>query len=82
MDEAQLLNAKILVVDDADANLRLLEELLSNEGFTQVVSTTDPTKSIELFNVLKPDLVLLDLMMPEMDGYEVLNRIRCQRLSH
>jgi len=76
MDEAQLLNAKILVVDDADANLRLLEELLSNEGFTQVVSTTDPTKSIELFNVLKPDLVLLDLMMPEMDGYEVLNLLQ------
>lgn len=73
MDEAQLLNAKILVIDDADANLRLLESLLSKEGFTQVVSTTDPTKALTLFNALTPDLVLLDLMMPEMDGYEVLN---------
>lgn len=73
MDEAQLLNAKILVIDDADANLRLLESLLAKEGFTQVISTTDPTKALTLFNALAPDLVLLDLMMPEMDGYEVLN---------
>lgn len=76
MDEQQLLDAKILVIDDADANLRLLETLLSKEGFSQVVSTTEPTKAIELFNALKPDLVLLDLMMPEMDGYEVLHLLQ------
>jgi len=73
MDEAQLLNAKILVIDDADANLRLLESLLSKEGFTQVIITTDPPKAPTLFNALTPGLILLDLMMPEMDGYAVLN---------
>lgn len=72
MTEQEILNAKILIVDDADANLRLLENLLSNEGFTQVISTTDSTQTIDLFHAFEPDLILLDLMMPELDGYEVL----------
>lgn len=72
MTEQEVLNAKILIVDDADANLRLLENLLSNEGFTQVISTTDSTQTIDLFHAFEPDLILLDLMMPELDGYEIL----------
>jgi CheY-like chemotaxis protein len=73
MTEAEVLNAKILIVDDADANLRLLEKLLSKEGFTQVISTSDSTQTLSLFNAFEPDLILLDLMMPDLDGYEVLN---------
>ncbi len=67
-----MLNAKILIVDDAEANLRLLEELLAREGFMQVISTADSTRAIDLFTAFQPDLILLDLMMPEMDGYAVL----------
>jgi CheY-like chemotaxis protein len=72
MNEADLLNAKILIVDDADANLRLLEDLLAREGFHHVISTADSTRAIDLFTAFQPDLILLDLMMPELDGYAVL----------
>jgi len=73
MTEADILNAKILIIDDADANLRLLEELLAKEGFNQVISTADSTQTIDLFTAFQPDLILLDLMMPVLDGYEVLD---------
>jgi PleD family two-component response regulator len=75
MQESKILNAKILIVDDADANLRLLEELLAREGFTQVVSTADSTRAMDLFAAFPPDLVLLDLMMPELDGYAILEQL-------
>ncbi len=71
-DSYEIPQAKILVIDDADANLRLLEDLLSREGFTQVISTSDPTKTIDLYTAFSPDLILLDLMMPVLDGYAVL----------
>lgn len=67
-----ILQSKILIVDDAEANLRLLEELLSREGFTQIISTSDSTKAIDLYSAFLPDLILLDLMMPELDGYAIL----------
>ncbi len=76
MNEEMVLQAKILMIDDADANLKLLEALLAREGFSQMISTTEPKKAIELFNAFQPDLVLLDLMMPELDGYAVLNLLQ------
>lgn len=72
MKEADLLNAKILIIDDAEANLKLLEDLLAKEGFYQIVSTADPTHALDLFKAFEPDLILLDLMMPELDGYALL----------
>jgi CheY-like chemotaxis protein len=75
MNESEILNAKILIVDDADANLRLLEDLLSREGFHNVISTADSTRSIDLFTAFQPDIILLDLMMPELDGYAVLEML-------
>lgn len=75
MTEADILNARILIVDDADANLRLLEELLAREGFTQVISTADSTRAMDLFAAFEPDLILLDIMMPELDGYAILEQL-------
>lgn len=75
MNEAEILNAKILIIDDAEANLRLLEDLLSREGFHQVISTADSTRAMDLFKAFSPDLILLDLMMPELDGYELLEML-------
>ena len=72
MNETDILNAKILIVDDAEANLKLLEDLLTREGFHQIISTTDSTRALDLFIAFQPDLILLDLMMPELDGYAVL----------
>ena len=75
MNEADILNAKILVIDDAEANLRLLEDLLAREGFHQVISTADSTRALDLFKAFEPDLILLDLMMPELDGFAVLEML-------
>ena len=72
MMQLNIQDSKILVVDDAEANLRLLEELLAKEGFNQVVSTADPLSVVDLFSAFEPDLIMLDLMMPELDGYSVL----------
>lgn len=75
MTDAEILNAKILIVDDAEANLKLLEDLLAREGFNQVISTVDSTRALDLFKAFEPDLILLDLMMPELDGYAVLEML-------
>jgi DNA-binding response OmpR family regulator len=68
-------DAKILVVDDIPANVRLLEAVLEPRGY-DVVSATDGVAALELVESAKPDIVLLDVMMPQLDGYEVCRRLR------
>jgi putative two-component system response regulator len=68
--------ANILVVDDQPQNVVLLEKLLRRKGYLHVVGTTDPREAVELAAASLPDLVLLDLHMPHMDGYEVMERLR------
>lgn len=68
-------NEKILVVDD-DVNIcELLRLYLTKEGY-QVTIANDGEEGLEKFNQVKPDMVLLDVMMPRMDGLEVCRRIR------
>lgn len=74
--EEVIKSASILIVDDEQASVRLLERMLGRAGYTTVLSTTDPREAVELFAEAKPDLVLLDLHMPDLDGLEVLDRIR------
>jgi len=76
MLKQKLLRARILLVDDEDANLKLLSRILEPEGYKRLRTTTDPEEALELFDQLDPDLVLLDLLMPKMDGFEVLKEIR------
>lgn len=71
-----LRGARILIVDDEAANVRLLERLLATTGCTGVVSLTDPREALDLFLAYQPDIVLLDLHMPHMDGLEVLAELR------
>ena len=71
MPDALLAAAKILIVDDEAANVRYLERVLEQVGATQVVSTTDARQALPLFLRECPDLVILDLMMPYMDGFAV-----------
>lgn len=66
---------KILIVDDDENTLWLLGTLLQHHNF-DVVKTTSPTEALQIAREQKPDLVLLDVMMPEMDGWEVCRRIR------
>ena len=68
-------NEKILVVDDDTNNCELLRLYLTKEGY-QVTTANDGEEGLEKFNQLKPDMVLLDVMMPRMDGLEVCRRIR------
>ena len=73
---ADILNAKILIVDDLEANVRLLEQLLRGEGYTSVASTMDPYQVSDLHGENHYDLILLDLMMPGMDGFAVLEELK------
>ena len=68
-------NARILVVDDVPENVRLLEAVLAPRGY-DVVSATDGRAALELAESANPDLVLLDVVMPDMDGYSVCRRLR------
>jgi len=73
---AQILNAKILVVDDVEANVVLLERLLLDAGYTSVSSTQDPHEVCELQRRHRYSLILLDLQMPGMDGFQVLEALK------
>lgn len=66
---------RILAIDDEVANLRLLQALLEREGY-RIETTTDPFAGLALFESLRPDLVLLDLHMPGMDGHAVMRQLR------
>jgi adenylate cyclase len=68
-------DATILVVDDVPQNVRLLEAVLVSQGY-DVISANDGEGALELVASAKPDLVLLDVMMPAPDGYEVCRRLR------
>lgn len=68
-------DARVLVVDDVSENVRLLEAVLAPRGY-EVVSATDGRAALRLVETAKPDLVLLDVVMPGMDGYEVCRRLR------
>jgi response regulator RpfG family c-di-GMP phosphodiesterase len=66
----------ILIVDDERANVLLLERILERAGYRNIRSTTDPSLLVGLFEEFRPDLLLLDLRMPRIDGYQVLERLK------
>jgi len=63
---------RILIIDDQEANVLLLRRILERAGMTDVTGTTDPSQALRRFEELAPDLILLDLHMPGMDGFAVL----------
>ena len=73
---SDILNAPILVVDDREANVRLLEQILSEEGYTRVTTTTNSREVCALHLKNRYDLILLDLQMPGMDGFQVMDDLR------
>jgi CheY-like chemotaxis protein len=76
VDAADVLDRKILVVDDQQANVLLLEQMLRSGGYRAVSATTDPAKVARLHLVHRYDLILLDLQMPGRDGFQVLEDLR------
>ena len=73
---SDILHAKILIVDDLEANVLLLERILHGAGYDAVESTTDPVKVCALHLEKRYDLILLDLQMPGMDGFRVMEELR------
>jgi PAS domain S-box-containing protein len=73
---SDILGARILIVDDQDANVSLLEQLLSEAGYTCVATTMNPQEVCALHRENHYDLILLDLQMPGMDGFQVMEGLR------
>lgn len=72
----EILGAKILVVDDLEANVILLERMLQGAGYTSISSTTNPRLVCAMHQEHQYDLILLDLQMPVMDGFEVMDQLK------
>jgi len=67
---------KILIVDDEPLNVALLEDMLTEAGYKHLKSVTDSRLALETCDSFAPDLILLDLMMPHVDGFAILHSIR------
>jgi response regulator RpfG family c-di-GMP phosphodiesterase len=68
-------NARLLIVDDEDANIEILQRILTRAGFSRVVSSNDSRQAAALYVEHRPDMILLDLHMPHMDGLEVMDQL-------
>jgi PAS domain S-box-containing protein len=76
LTESDILNANILVVDDQETNITLLRQMLADAGYTGVTTTTNPKEVCELHRQNGYDLILLDLQMPGMDGFQVMEGLK------
>jgi adenylate cyclase len=76
IDSSDIFRGKILIVDDQEVNVLLLGQVLRGAGYGAVSSTTDPAKVCELHLVNRYDLILLDLQMPGMDGFQVMENLK------
>ena len=68
-------HARVLIVDDEPANVDMLRRLLVRAGFVRIESTTDPRRAVQRYLETRPDLILLDLHMPGLNGLEVMDQL-------
>jgi putative two-component system response regulator len=68
-------HARIFIVDDEPANLKLLDKMLTTQGYDQLVLIQDPREVLEKYRETSPDLILLDINMPHLDGYQVMEQL-------
>jgi PAS domain S-box-containing protein len=76
MEQRIIQSGQVLIVDDQQPNILLLERTLRLAGFTNLRSTTDPHAALAIFTEFQPDIVLLDLHMPGLTGFEVMDQLK------
>jgi putative two-component system response regulator len=76
MTQNQDAQARILVVDDEPTNLKLLDKLLTSQGYQQLVLLQDPRQVCQRYLEMRPDLILLDINMPHLDGFQVMAQLQ------
>lgn len=76
LEPSEILNASVLIVDDLEANVMLLDQVLRNAGYTNISSTQNPRAVVGLHREHRYDLILLDLQMPDMDGFQVIEALK------
>lgn len=69
-------NNHILIIDDEPANLKLLDKMLRGQGYQNLVLVSDPREVIDRYRTARPDLILLDINMPHLDGYQVMEQLK------
>jgi len=79
MSENKFKHSKILIVDDLQTNIDILVELLEMDGYKNIKTTVDSRKVIELIKTYSPDIILLDLIMPKLNGFEVMELIKNEK---
>lgn len=76
MNSATAKNERILIVDDEPSNLKLLDRMLRNQGYANLELIEDSRQVLERYRAARPDLILLDINMPNLDGYQVLAQLK------
>ena len=76
INRMEILNARILIVDDREANVSLVAQILSEDGYIDVSTTTNSREVCALHRKNRYDLIVLDLQMPGMDGFEVMEGLK------
>jgi putative two-component system response regulator len=76
MNAEQLELARILIVDDEPANLKLLDKMLASQGYRRLVTIQDPREVLARYREARTDLILLDINMPHLDGYQVMEQLK------
>lgn len=76
MNNLKLKDARIMIIDDQEANIAVLKSLLAREGYSQMLGVTDSRQAIRHFTEYEPDLILLDLLMPYIDGFTIMEQLQ------
>lgn len=76
MNNTSAQKERILIVDDEPVNLKLLDKMLRGQGYEDIFLTEDPREVINLYQAARPDLILLDINMPHLDGYQVMAQLK------
>lgn len=76
VSSSEILHGKVLIVDDKEVNVLLLERMLRGAGYDSITTTVDPVEVCNLHRINNYDLILLDLQMPDMDGFQVMEGIK------